>query len=244
MCKKLIFSLLLLGLIGQTQAQQTDFETLILPAETKARDFSEYLVQLAWMNCPACQSVQDNVKVAQDEAKNTRKEWMRDVQATFNLNEGNLRKQKAGDSLGLNPNIFFPRYNFGVNLNLYNLTTQKAKNRIETRKVGIAENEVNEQKLMVRAETLARYTQFRTAKAILAARTLYEQEANAGYILIQQLYKNDEKTFDEYTQAAAAFFQAQEARIRAEGDVAITRIRLEEVIGLKWEQVQHPAKEE
>ncbi|MBX2893248.1 MAG: TolC family protein [Saprospiraceae bacterium] len=227
---------ILLGLNGLLSAQQANFDAVVIPVETKARDFSEYLVQIAWLNQPESAIAQEEVKNAHDEAKNTRKEWMRDVQATFNLNEGNLRG--ADD----NGNIFFPRYNFGLGLNLYNITSQKSKNTIGKRDIKIAEHRVNQRKLEIRAETLQRYALYRLAKELFKTRTLAEQEASASYLLIQQLYKNDEKTFEEYTTAATAYYQAQEARLKAETDVMLAKISLEEMLGIKWEQVQHPGK--
>ncbi|GAB4492540.1 MAG: hypothetical protein OHK0019_14660 [Saprospiraceae bacterium] len=228
----------LLGLNGLLNAQQTDFDAVVVPVETKARDFSEYLVQLAWLNQPESAIAQEEVKNAQDEAKNTRKEWMRDVQANFNLNEGNL--QGADD----NGNVFFPRYNFGIGVNVFNIASQKNKNNVAKREIKIAEHKVNQRKLEIRAETLQRYALFKLAKEIYKTRTLAEQEANANYLVIQQLYKTDEKTFEEYTTASTAYYAAQEARLKAETDVLLAKISLEEIIGVKWEQVQHPAKEE
>ena len=229
---------ILLGLNGLMSAQQADFDAVVIPVDTKARDFSEYLVQLAWLNQPESAIAQDGVKNAQDEVKNTRKEWMRDVQASFNINEGNL--QGAGE----NGNVFFPRYNFGVGLNLYNLTTQRTKNSIGKRDVQIAQHRVNQRKLEIRAETLQRYAMYKLAKELYKTRTLAEQEANANYLVIQQLYKSDEKTFEEYTTASAAYFAAMEARMKAETDVQLAKFRLEEMIGIRWEQVQHPEKTE
>jgi outer membrane protein TolC len=219
-------------------AQQTDFATVIQPVETKARDFQEYLVQLAWLNRPESSIAEAEVRNARDDAKNTNKEWMRDVQATFNLNEANLRNKDTSGS------VFFPRYNFGLNLNLYNILTQGTKNKISRREIEVAEHRVNQRKLEIRSETLARYAGFKLAKEILKTRSLVEQESQNNYILMQQLYRTDEKTFDEYATASSAYFQAQEARIRADSEVQVAKFRLEEMIGLRWEQVQHPAKEE
>ncbi|HNM26508.1 MAG TPA: TolC family protein, partial [Saprospiraceae bacterium] len=132
----------------------------------------------------------------------------------------------------------------GLTLNLFNILSQKDKNRIGRRDIEIAEQKVNAQMLAVRAETLTRYTQFRLAKDILKTRTLVEQETYNNFVLIQQLYKTDEKTFEDYSTASSAYYQAQEARIRAAADLQVAKLRLEEIIGLKWEQVQHPGKEE
>lgn len=238
MRKNILTLSILLGLNSLSSAQQADFDAVIIPVENKARDFSEYLVQLAWLNQPESAIAQFEVKNAQDDAKNTRKEWMRDVQASFNINEANLQ---GADESG---NVYFPRYNFGVGLNLYNLTSQKSKNNIGKRDVQIAEHQVNQRKLEIRAETLQRFALYKLAKALYKTRTLAEQEANANYLVIQQLYKTDEKTFEEYTTASAAYYTAQEARLKAETDVMLAKISLEEMIGIKWEQVQHPAKEE
>ena len=238
MIKRTLTLSLLLHLAAFLAAQQADFDAVVIPVETKARDFSEYLVQLAWLNQPESAIAQDEVKNAQDEAKNVRKEWMRDVQATFNINEANL---SGADSSG---NVFFPRYNFGVSLNLYNILSQKNKNTVSKRDVRIAEHAVNQRKLEIRAETLTRYAQYKLARELFKTRTLMEQEANANYLLIQQLYKSDEKTFDEYTAASAVYYKAQEERLKAETDVQVAKFRVEEMIGIKWEQVQHPARDE
>jgi len=219
-------------------AQQTDFDAIVQPVDVKARDFSEYLVQLAWMNHPESAMAQEAIKIEQDKAKNTGREWMRDVQTSFNLNEGNLRPATSDG------NVFFPRYNFGLNLNLYNIASQKTKNSAAKHEVQLANHKMNGQKLALRSETLQRYAKFKLAKELLKTRTLVEQEVYANYILIKQLYNTDEKTFEEYTLASGAYYEAQEARIQAQTDIEISRLALEEIIGLKWGQVQHPAKEE
>jgi outer membrane protein TolC len=225
---------------GFLSAQQTDWDAVVQPIDAKSRDFSEYLVQLAWMNNPLGLISQDQVKNAEGALKNTKKEWMRDVQATFNLNEANL----AGGGSDSASNIFFPRYNFGINFNLYNILTQKGKNDVGKRDVKIASHRVNQSKLELRAETLTRYAGMRLAKEILKTRTLVEQEMYANFVLIKQLYNNDEKSLEDYTTATSAYYDAQEARIRAETDLLLNKLRLEEIIGVKWEKVQHPAKEE
>ena len=238
MCNKSHSILVLLLLASGVFAQQTDFETVIQPAETKARDFSEYLVQLAWMNYPESAIAQDEWLNARSDNKNVRKEWMRDVQASFNFNESNLR---GVDTSG---NVFFPRYNIGITLNLYNILSQKEKSKMSSRRIDIAEHRVNQRKLNIRSETLQRWANYRLAREIVKERVLVEQELNNTFIIVQQLYKSDEKTLEEYTTASAAYYQAREARIRAATELELAKFHLEEIIGLRWEQVQHPAKEE
>lgn len=219
------------------QAQQTDYDAIIPPVDTKSRDIAEYMVQLAWLNNPESDIAKENVAIAKSEKSNARKEWMRDAQASFNLNESNL--PGTTDASG---NVFFPRYNMNLTLNLYNILSQKGKNQISEHRLDIANARLNKSKLEIRAEALRRWSNFRLAREIVKERTLVEQEANNTYVIVQQLYKSDEKTLEEYTTASTAYFQAREARIRAESDMELAKIALEEIIGLKWEQVQHPDK--
>ncbi len=238
MFNKSLFVLGMLFLAEGICAQQTDFDAVIQPIDTKAREFSEYLVQLAWQNYPESAIAQGELLNARSDNKNIKKEWMRDVQASFNLNESNLR---GVDTFG---NVFFPRYNIGVTLNLYSILTQKEKSKIGHQRVDIAGHKVNQRKLEIRAETLQRWANFRLSREILKERALVEQEFSNTFIIVQQLYKSDEKTLEEYTTASAAYYQAREARIRAATDQELAKYLLEEIIGLRWEQVQHPAKEE
>ncbi|MBU6341961.1 MAG: TolC family protein [Bacteroidetes bacterium] len=239
-CSKPLFFLLgLLCALNTSSAQTIDYDKIVIPLDTKARDFSEYLVQLAWQNNPEAGIVNGEKGTAVVQAQIAQKEWMRDVQGNFNLNEANLRK--AGDS---NNNFFFPRYNFGLTLNLYDVMSQGGKNKLGKKKVEVADYKVKQQKIALREETLTRYANFRLAKAILEKRALAEQEIYTAYLLVQQLYKTDEKTLDDYTRASSMYYQAQEMRLKAENEVLVAKFALEAIIGIKWEEVQHPEKKD
>ncbi|MDX1910723.1 MAG: TolC family protein [Saprospiraceae bacterium] len=238
MLKNSIIIGFLFGFAAPLFAQQTDYDAIIQPLDAKARDIAEYMVQLAWLNSPEGRIAEADLLNAKSEDKNTRKEWMRDVNASFNLNETNLR---GADSLG---NVFFPRYNFGLTLNLYNILSQKEKNRIGRRRVDIAGERIHQRKREIRADALTAWAQFRLAREIFKERSTVELDLNNNFILIQQLYKSDEATLEQYTTTSAAYYSAREARIRAQAELDIARFKLEEIIGLRWEQVQHPSKEE
>jgi outer membrane protein TolC len=221
---------------GTLKAQLVDFNEVVQPVDVKALDLSEYLVQLAWLNQPQSAAAQEEMLQAMDEARVTGKEWMRDVQATVNINEANIN---GPDDQG---NVFYPRYNLGINLNLYNILSQKPKNDVQKRDITIASHEINQRKLEIRAETLTRYQRFKLMQELVKTRTLVEQESYNNFVLIQQLYKNDERTFEDYSSASTMYYQAQEARIRSESDQLIAKYQLEAMIGIRWEQVQHPEK--
>jgi outer membrane protein TolC len=238
MPRKCLF-IALLGLFAQQMgAQQTDYDAIIQPVDAKARDIAEYMVQLAWLNSPEGRIAESELLNSRSENKNTRKEWMRDVNASFNINESNL---KGADTLG---NVFFPRYNFGLTLNLYNILSQKEKNNIGKRRMDIAEERIHQRKREIRADALTAWANFRLAREIFKERSTVELDLNNNFILIQQLYKSDEATLEQYTTTSATYYEAREARIRAQTEAEIAKFKLEEIIGLRWEQVQHPSKED
>lgn len=219
------------------RCQPTDYASIIQPTDTKAADFSEYLVQLAWLNNPASAIAQEEVDKSVYEQRQTKREWIADATATFNLNETHLRDFN-------NPNNqFFPRYNFGLGLNLGKIWNQKDKNRAAKSDVVIAQQRVNLEKLALRSETLSRYATFVNARQALRSRALVEQEAYSNYVVVQQLFKTDERTFEDYSKASATYIETQDARLKAQTDMQVALYRLEEIIGLKWEQVEHPGKE-
>lgn len=236
MLKNWVFILASLCFLAPSRAQLTDYDAIIQPVDAKARDIGEYMVQLAWLNSPEGRIAETELLNAHSENKNTRKEWMRDVNASFNLNETNLR---GADTLG---NVFFPRYNFGLTLNLYNILSQKEKNKIGKRNTDIAGERIKQAKREIRAIALSRWASFQLTREIYKERSTLELELNNNFILIQQLYKSDEATLEQYTTTSAAYYEAREGRIRAQTELEIAKIKLEETIGLRWEQVQHPSK--
>lgn len=238
MLKNTILSLFLLVFGANIQAQQTDYDAIIQPLDAKARDIAEYMVQLAWLNSPEGSMAETERLITLSENKNTRKEWMRDVNASFNFNESNLR---GADTLG---NVFFPRYNFGLTLNLYNILSQKEKNNIAKRRINLAEEQIHVRKRSIRVEALSAWAEFLLARQIFKERSTVELDLNNNFILIQQLYKSDEATLEQYTTTSATYYQAREARIRAQTELQIAQYQLEAIIGLRWEQVQHPNKED
>jgi outer membrane protein TolC len=222
---------------AQATLARTNFESVVAPLDSPATEFQEFLVQLAWINNPEGAIAMSELLNAGDAVANVRKEWMRDVQLTFNLNEANVTG--ADDPSG---NIFFPRYNASINLNLYNIASQKKKNSISQREITIAEQKVKAQKMAVRAQTLLLYQSFLLSKKVVENRSLVEQEYRNAYVLTEQQYRTDEKSFNEFMEASTAYFKAQEERMKSETEALQAQLKLEEIIGLLWSQVLHPGK--
>lgn len=231
-----IFALLVTLNTLASQAQMINYDSVIAPLEAAAFDFPEYLVQLAWINRPDNMALQKEADIARLQSSMTNKEWMRDLGLSFNVNEVNIKGR------GDDGNLFFPRWNIGIVANPYNIITQSSKNKMAQRQVDIAELALKERMLEVRRMTLIAYENFKGARESIGFRAAFEQDAYNNLVLVKELYQRDKTTFQDYSAANQAYFNAQEMRKNAEQASRLAQYELESVIGARWENVQHPLK--
>ena len=210
--------------------QAMDFSRVITPQGQTPREFEAYLVQLAWYNSPGNLVYKSQIEIAARKAKMTYWEWLKDANVSFNLNEGNLTTTTG------NENIFFPRYNFGLTLNLGAIASRPAQTRIAKEEMKIAQLEEQQKMLEVRAEVLKRYQDYELSIEVLKSKTQAVQEAETIYDLVLDLFENDKVDFKDFSAASKTKHDADEAQAVANANVKKTIIGLEELIGITWEK--------
>lgn len=182
--KKYLFLLFLPFLVPCIAQQDMDFARVIPPSGTMPRVFEDYLVQLAWYNSPGNLIFKKQVDIAAQKAKLTYWEWLKDANVSFNLNEGNLSNSALADE-----NIYFPRYNFGLTLNLGAIASRPTETRIAKEEIQIARLEEQQQMLAIRAEVLRRYQDYELAVTLLKSKTQAAQEAATVYSLVSDQFE-------------------------------------------------------
>ncbi len=215
------------------QAQRTNFDRIVIPPEQIARDYKEALVQLAWVNNPDNKVLDHEVNIAEIEKKAAKRIWLESVQASFNLNEGNF--QSETDPGG---NLFFPKYNFSASLSIGSLLKTSTETKKAEQKLDIAHHKVNQRKLQIRAETLSRYEDYLTALEMQKLRTQAVEDFYASYLAVTKKFKESRSSLEEYNQASTTYYTALENKLRAESDVNLAKISLEEIIGVRLEDVK------
>lgn len=223
-------------------AQQVNFDKVVLPPENKAREFEEYLVQMAWQNNPSNKILDYTKTMAEKEVILAKQAWMNDVTAAFNLNEASIfnlleTRDERADNF-----IAFPLYSVGVRVSLGTFMNNPREREIAEAEVQIAEAEINQRKLRIRAETLKRYRTYLVGQEILKTRLQSEEDAKSTYELVKELFAVNKATFEEYTQTSQTFYQAKELRQTAEFEVEVAKILLEEMTGLPWETLERYKK--
>ena len=102
----------------------------------------------------------------------------------------------------------------------------------------ISDMEGNQHKVKIRAETLARYRKLLLAIETLKVRTKAEEDTRNVYQISQQRFKNADLDMEDMLRASEAFNNSQEKRLAAETDIQLAIIKLEEMIGVKWENAR------
>ena len=216
-------------------AQTVNFDQVVLPLETRPRNFEDLLVQLAWNNSPKNRILELERQILEREARLSRLKWTENVQAGFNLNEVSL-----GNVLRPSETTFvaFPLYTFNASVSLNTLLTQGDRKEIGRLKTQQADADINQAKLLVRRAVLNAYADYRAAVESLKSRTNATDDLRAAYELSAQLFKEDKINFEEFSTVSSGYFTSNEQRIRAEAALEMAIYELESLIGIEWEMAE------
>jgi outer membrane protein TolC len=125
-----------------------------------------------------------------------------------------------------------------LNLNVGRVfsTPHRVKQAEQEQEIAMAQYDA--QKLRIRAEVLHRYQTYLTNLELLKLRIKSQEDAYSTYLDLTQKFQQGSVDLEVFTQSALAYNHATEEKITAEGDVAISKARLEELIGVKLEAVR------
>ncbi len=139
---------------------------------------------------------------------------------------------------GMTENVFFPRVSIGASLNLNPILTMSNDVKIAKENLKITEAVIDQEKLLLRRQVLELYQHYLLAIEVLKVRTNKEEDADATYQLMVQLFRNKEATFEDYNQSYTSYHNAVEGRLEATSAVQVSIIALEEWIGIPFEEAK------
>ena len=228
-----VFMLTLLTLPILVNGQKVDYNTIIMPSNTKDIQIAEKLVQLAWANNPSNQMLYNHVKAAEYNTKLAKRNFLNQIAATGNINEFTINPPPT--TTGYPP--FYPKYNFSATLTLGNIFNDPIRVKQAKEETEIALKNIDSRKLTIRAEVLRRYQVYLTNKALLKLQTEGLEDASATFSLVEQKFKSGQANIVEYNSALENHNNRKTQQIMAERDFLISKIDIEELIGVKLEDV-------
>jgi outer membrane protein TolC len=229
--KKILFMLLV-----STAAfgQNVDYNKIILPSGVQTADFAEKLVQIAWRNHPSNEAFRREVNIAAYETKKAAVQWLDVVHVQGNLNQFTLNPASDVYSRA----AFFPKYNIHGDLSLSWLFTIPYTTKQNKEREIVAQSQVNVQKLLVRQTVLKAYNEYLMHEKIYKIQTQLALDNETSHKLVEQKFKNGEITFETYSASLTTFSTTSLAQLEAERNFKNAKLDLEQLIGMRLEDVR------
>lgn len=229
--KKIVFLMLM---SSAALAQQVDYNKIILPDYTKSPDFSERLVQLAWRNHPNNEVFRKEVDIGNYATRQSAAAWLDIFRATGNLNEFTLSPQS--DVFGRS--AFWPRYNLSASISLGQFISIPLQTKMNRAKAVQAQANLNAQKLAVRNAVLKAYNEYIMREEVYKVQSQLLLDNETAHKLVEQRFKNGETNFETYSASLASYSSMNIARMDAEKNYKNAKLDLEQLIGMRLEDVR------
>ena len=234
MKKVICFLLCLLG-YAMSFGQNIDYNKIILPESVTEADFGEKLVQLAWQNNPANEELVHRAQAAKYEVDLARWSWLRTVKVSGNLNEYTINTEKVRE---VNPTFIpYPLYNFSLSISLGTIFLTPIETRAARSNYRVAEDVINQQKINLRAEVLTRYQNYLMNQKLFEIQNEVTEDEYSEFLLTEQNFKAGDVTLEDYKTSLKSYNEQLKERITLERDLKIAKIALEEMIGVRLEDV-------
>lgn len=216
-----------------TQAQNIDYNKIVLPDQVIPASFEERLVQLAWKNHPSNKIVLQNVQIAGKEKKVAQWKWLDDIYASGNLNEYTINPDPTAPS-----NIYFPRYNFGIRISLGTFVSTPLHVRIASDRINNSENQVNERKLIVREEVLSNFEKMKQFYKFMKLREQIKEDFLVMYKDSEKKFSTGEIDIDKYRTAVQGYYGQAEKVVEAQANFYNSKITLEALVGVDLTDIE------
>ena len=232
--KKLLF--IICGLVYTNCYAQVDYNKVVLPYDIQEDiPMEERLVQLAWKNHPDNEILRKQTDIATYDITRAKLSWLNNIRAQGNINEFTLNPDAAGEGRTI---PFYPKYNFSLTLPLGIFVETPLDIKVAKQRYKMAQEQENSQMLSLRAEVLTRYQNYLMSEQIFQIQSEVSEDAFAKYGLSKQQFENGEITIEDYNLALQGYNAQRIVKIRAERDLLVSKVSLEELIGIKLEDVR------
>ncbi len=221
-----------------------DYDKIIPPDEARHLTMPEKLVQIAWKNQPSVEILNSQREISQQDRKKAKNAWFDYLNLGFNANEYTLGLRKNSGPVDpitgkvSSGNQFYPIFNASLNLKLSSFAYIPAEKKKAAENIKISDENIKGKKLSLRATVLSTYQEYIMAKELLTLQIEMTEDAAARNALFQQKFKDGKISLDDLNLASNNLLDQKSRQISMEGKVELAKISLEELIGMKLEDVK------
>ena len=215
--------------------QSVDYNKIILPVSTKDVSIEEKLVQIAWRNYPSTAMVVNNSEIAKYQLKKAQWSWLNHVGISGNLNEFTIKGRDEENPQ--NRNNFYPRYNINMSFRLGAFVETPLEVKMAREALDNSEELINQMKLQIRADVLKKYSDYKSTMEIYQIQLDSYNDAKSYLDVITKKFDKGEESVERYTNAKNTLENQEIRKINAENAYLKSKYDLEEILGLKIEEI-------
>lgn len=191
------------------------------------------LVAVAWKNSSIKKIGELNIATAEKETVKAKFSWLNHLSASGNLNEITLNRSQNANIIGNQ----FPRYNFGLFLNLGMFVNNPMDIKISKLDQEKQMEQLRSDKNALKAEVLRRYQNYRMNQEFLKIAIENLSDSQMKFSTNEISFETGNLSLNEYNASKADLNAAKLKRIQTESEYLIAKINLEEILGITLEEI-------
>jgi outer membrane protein TolC len=226
-----------LAAFSQNNPPRNNNNTYSPNVKSTETDIRERLVALALQN-PGYEISDRRVNVAEANLRKAKGAWLNVFFAQGNLNELSLNQSNGGGGgTGLEGQVFYPRYNFGVNIPLDFFSAKSNDVKVARETLLIAEAEKNERYRLIRRQVLTKYEDYLMHKEKLELQIRMTQAEYTKYKLAEKDFEENAINAEVFNKAEATYFEQQIRKSELQRNLNVVKLELEEMIGVSFDEL-------
>jgi len=204
----------------------------IIPQNPDTTDYLEKLVYIAWQNYPDNLAYRYLVDIAEEDLYQKKWSWLDNLNLTYQYNP------QPTSNVDPNDNSSLPRFGIGVSINIgsiFKTPSNIEKGRLELKRAYL---QVTQQKLYIRGEVSRRYAYYIGNIKLLQIRSQAVSDAQSTLTLTKFRYESGQVDLVEYDKVLRSYTDNLERQAVAEMDVQFHKANLEQLVGIKLEDIK------
>jgi outer membrane protein TolC len=215
-----------LGVFSQEISVKESMPTIVVPENYNTESFRDILVEEASKNVSITREALNQVQIEKYRLGISKAEWLNYISISGNLNEITLNPGKYTTQA-----LFFPRYNFGINIPLGTLFTNSYNTKISRSNLAIAKEKQRFAPIQLRSEVLSKFENYVQARELLKFQSIIFNDEETVHTLNERKFKSNEISLEEFNNSSKKLFTERTKSIELQRNYAITKYELEAIVG-------------
>ncbi len=221
--------MLLLLLPGLSYAQT--FTSVAAMNDSATITYMDKLAKLAEEYYPQNEYFRGKVDVMQEGLYQAKWSWLNTLSMSYQYNP----KQAVDNST---TSSVFPQFGIGITVNIGNIFLTPSRVSQANAELKASQASLSTQISFIRAEVKRRFAKYLQSLDMLKIRQRAVNDSESEVEFIKHKFEKGETTIDEYNKVLRSYTDNLQGKATSEGDVLYTKISVEELIGMKLEDVK------